>query len=173
MTDQTKQEKRNQKNFIKEPSAGYARHTKIPTFFGEPLLRGSFTELDSESIDPNIPELFYSHPNGKIWVGDAIAWLRSLESESVDLIFADPPYNIKKAEWDTFESQQAYVEWALQWIEQMARVLKPDGTLYVCGFSEILGDIKLPALRFFKGCRWLIWHYKNKANLGSDWGRSH
>jgi site-specific DNA-methyltransferase (adenine-specific) len=52
-------------------------------------------------------------------------------------------------------------------------VLKPDGTLYVCGFSEILADIKLPALRFFRGCRWLVWHYKNKANLGSDWGRSH
>jgi len=43
----------------------------------------------------------------------------------------------------------------------------------VCGFSEILADIKLPALRFFRGCRWLVWHYKNKANLGSDWGRSH
>lgn len=26
---------------------------------------------------------------------------------------------------------------------------------------------------FFKGCRWIIWHYKNKANLGGDWGRSH
>jgi site-specific DNA-methyltransferase (adenine-specific) len=26
-------------------------------------------------------------------------------------------------------------------------------------------------LRFFKGCRWIVWHYKNKANLGSDWGR--
>lgn len=31
----------------------------------------------------------------------------------------------------------------------------------------------MPALRFFRGCRWLVWHYKNKANLGSDWGRSH
>jgi site-specific DNA-methyltransferase (adenine-specific) len=31
----------------------------------------------------------------------------------------------------------------------------------------------MPASRFFKGCRWLVWHYKNKANLGDDWGRSH
>ncbi len=28
-------------------------------------------------------------------------------------------------------------------------------------------------MAYFKGCRWLIWHYKNKANVGSDWGRSH
>ena len=31
----------------------------------------------------------------------------------------------------------------------------------------------MPASRFFKGSRWLVWHYKNKANLGDDWGRSH
>ncbi len=89
-------------------------------------------------------------------------------AESVDLAFCDPPYGIKKAEWDTFESQQEYVRWSLQWIEQAARVLKPTGTLYICGFSEILADLKLPASAFFQGCRWLVWHYKNKANLGSD-----
>ena len=162
-----------QEGMLKEPSATYARNNEIPTFFGKPILKGEFIQIDPDKIAQNVPIVFYSHPNGTIWIGDAIAWLRSLETESVDLIFADPPYNIKKAEWDTFESQQAYVEWSLQWIEQAARVLKPTGTLYVCGFSEILADIKLPAQRFFKGCRWLVWHYKNKANLGEDWGRSH
>ena len=33
--------------------------------------------------------------------------------------------------------------------------------------------MKHPASRYFKQCRWLIWHYKNKANLGNDWGRAH
>lgn len=61
----------------------------------------------------------------------------------------------------------------MQWIREASRILKPTGTLYICGFSEILADLKLPASRYFTGCRWLIWHYKNKANLGSDWGRSH
>lgn len=127
-----------------------------------------------ESIDANTePRRFYTHPGGEVWLGDAVAWLRSLAAASVDLVFADPPYNVKKAEWDTFESQQAYVDWSLGWIEQAARVLKPTGTLYICGYSEILADLKLPASRYFRGCRWIIWHYKNKANLGSDWGRSH
>lgn len=158
---------------IREPSAEYARNKEIPSFFGQPMPRGSYARIDPDQFNPETPLLFYSHPHGEIWVGDAIAWLRSLESESVDLIFADPPYNIKKAEWDTFESQQEYVNWSLEWIEQAARVLKPTGTLYICGFSEILADLKLPASRFFRGCRWLVWHYKNKANLGADWGRSH
>jgi site-specific DNA-methyltransferase (adenine-specific) len=122
---------------------------------------------------PDAPDLAYDHPNGQLWQGNSIDWLRSLPSESVDLVFADPPYNIKKASWDSWESQQEYVSWSLKWIEQAARVLKPTGTLYVCGFSEILADLKAPSMQFFKACRWIVWHYKNKANLSNDWGRSH
>jgi len=103
---------------VREPPATYARNVEIPTFFGKPMFRGKFAEIDPEAMNPDTPALFYSHPNGEIWMGDAIVWLRSLEDESVDLVFADPPYNIRKAEWDTFESQQAYVEWSLRWIEQ-------------------------------------------------------
>lgn len=118
-------------------------------------------------------QLHYEHPNGRLYLGDSLEWLRSLESQSVDLIFADPPYNIGKADWDNFESQEEYIRWSLQWIEQAARVLKETGSLYICGFSEILADLKHPASRFFASCRWLVWHYRNKANLGNDWGRSH
>jgi len=118
-------------------------------------------------------QLQYEHANGRLYQGDSIKWLESLPSSSVDLVFADPPYNIKKAEWDNFESQEKYIEWSIKWIAQASRVLKSTGSLYMCGFSEILADIKHPASKYFKHCRWLIWHYKNKANLGNDWGRSH
>jgi len=99
--------------------------------------------------------------------------LESLPTESIDLIFADPPYNIRKAEWDKFESQETYIFWSTQWIQEAARILKPTGTLYICGFSEILADLKHPSMRYFHSCKWLVWFYKNKANLGKDWGRSH
>jgi site-specific DNA-methyltransferase (adenine-specific) len=117
--------------------------------------------------------LSYQHANGLLYEGDSISWLGLLEEQSVDLIFADPPYNLNKEEWDNFENQEHYIQWSLQWIEQAARVLKPTGSMYICGFSEILADIKHPASKFFKSCRWLVWHYKNKANLGNYWGRSH
>ncbi len=165
--------KRKSAHTLKEPAAGYTRNTSAPTFFGQPIHKGQRLSLNAALLDSAQPVRQYVHPNGELWIGDAIAWLKSLEGDSADLIFADPPYNIKKAEWDSFESQAEYVAWSLGWIEQAARVLKPTGTLYICGFSEILADLKLPAARFFKGCRWLVWHYKNKANLGSDWGRSH
>jgi site-specific DNA-methyltransferase (adenine-specific) len=158
---------------LKEPELKYLPDKQLSLFSRQALLKGEILEVgDSDGNLPE-PQLLYRHPNGAIYVGDSLRWLSSLASESVDLVVADPPYNINKAEWDSFESQQAYVDWSLAWIEQAARVLKATGTLYICGFSEILADIKLPASRFFEGCRWLVWHYKNKANLRSDWGRSH
>ena len=120
-----------------------------------------------------VAQLHYEKGYGRLFQGDALDWLKSLGDESADLVFADPPYNIKKAEWDDFESMHSYVSWCREWITEAARVLKPNGTLYVCGFSEILADIKVAAAPLFTGCRWLVWHYKNKANLGKDWGRSH
>lgn len=125
------------------------------------------------TIDKQDVYLQYENLNGKLFLGDSIKWLKTLEDNSVDLIFADPPYNIKKAEWDTFESQEAYIEWSMLWIIEAARILKSTGSLYICGFSEILADLKHPSSKYFKGCKWLVWHYKNKANLGNDWGRSH
>lgn len=110
---------------------------------------------------------------GQLWQGDAVQWLSALPAQSIDLVIADPPYNIAKAKWDEFESDEHYLQWSLSWIEEAARVLKPQGTLYIFGFSEILADLKRPAMRFFQGCRWLVWNYRNKANLGGDWGRSH
>lgn len=118
-------------------------------------------------------QLHYAHPNGQLHQGDSRAWLASLEEASVDLVFADPPYNLKKAEWDDFGSQERYVAWSMEWIAPAARALKPTGSLYICGFSEILADLKHPASRHFQACRWLVWSYRNKANLGRDWGRSH
>lgn len=116
---------------------------------------------------------FFKTEFGTLYQADAIEYLKSLDSGSVDLIFADPPYNIKKAQWDTFSSQKEYVDWSMAWISEAHRVLKRTGSLYVCGFSEILADIKWSAAHLFKGCKWLVWFYRNKANLGNDWGRSH
>lgn len=149
------------------------RNKTIPTFFGELQVKGEKLFVDFKQKQNEEPSLFYQHPHGQLWQGSSINWLKSLEAESIDLIFADPPYNIKKADWDTFESQEEYIKFSMQWIEQASRVLKPTGTLFICGFSEILADLKHPATKYFKGCRWIIWNYKNKANLGRDWGRSH
>lgn len=130
----------------------------------------------SKKVTSSKDKLFnniYKHENGNLFEGDSLEWLKSIDKETVDLIFADPPYNIKKADWDKFENQEAYIQWSIKWIQEASRILKKNGTLYICGFSEILADLKKPSMQYFKHCRWIVWYYKNKANLSNDWGRSH
>jgi site-specific DNA-methyltransferase (adenine-specific) len=110
---------------------------------------------------------------GALWHSDALALLGTLADGSVDLVVTDPPYAINKASWDEFESLEVYVDWCDVWLAEVARVLAPHGSAYVCGFSEILADVKARSAKRFASCRWLVWYYKNKANLGRDWGRSH
>jgi site-specific DNA-methyltransferase (adenine-specific) len=116
---------------------------------------------------------FKSPGGGSLWLADALELLRDLDDESVDLVVTDPPYAIAKDTWDVFDSVDEYVNWCDRWLTEVERVLTPEGSAYVCGFSEILADVKARSARRFAGCRWLIWFYRNKANLGSDWGRSH
>jgi len=146
--------------------------------YSENQMSDLFTELQLAN-DVSKPEIksvcdpYFESDYGKLYHNDAVAFMKTLKSGSIDLIFADPPYNIKKAEWDTFASQKEYVEWSMTWIKEAHRVLSKNGSLYICGFSEILADLKWASSSLFKGCKWLVWFYRNKGNLGNDWGRSH
>lgn len=111
---------------------------------------------------------------GALWHAQADDLLGSMKDGSVDLVVADPPYNLAKETWDDLGTMDAYVDWCDGWLAEVERVLTAEGSAYVCGFSEILAEVKARSARRFKGgCRWLVWYYRNKANLGSDWGRSH
>jgi len=136
--------------------------------------KGEKKEVSSQNIFLNGNTApYFSTKRGKLYNLDVLDFLKQIETGSIDLIFADPPYNIKKAAWDTFSNQKEYVDWSMQWINEAHRILTPHGSLYICGFSEILADLNWSASHLFKGCKWLVWFYRNKANLGNDWGRSH
>lgn len=119
------------------------------------------------------PRLAHRDDAGELWRADALELMATLPEASVDLVIADPPYAIAKAKWDEFESMEVYLTWCDAWIAEVVRVLTPVGSAYICGFSEILADLKVRAAPRFAACRWLVWYYRNKANLGHDWGRSH
>jgi modification methylase len=81
--------------------------------------------------------------------GDCIAEMARLPDKSVDMIFADPPYNLQLGgdlfrpegsrvdavddEWDKFESLTVYDNFTREWLEQARRILKDDGTIWVIG----------------------------------------
>ncbi len=95
------------------------------------------------------PSAFSELPLDQILQGDCVELLNALPEKSVDLIFADPPYNLQLRqplwrpnmtrvegvadEWDQFESFQAYDEFCSRWLTACRRVLKDSGTIWVIG----------------------------------------
>ena len=51
---------------VREPAVAYARNTEIPTFFGQPMLKGAYAGLAATRPDSQMPILFYTHPNVEI-----------------------------------------------------------------------------------------------------------
>jgi len=111
---------------------------------------------------------------GRLYQGDALEWLQAQPGECADLVVADPPYGANAVHWDRFGSLDEYIRWSAQWIAECARVLRPHGSLFVCGWSENLAYLKVAGDRSFPACRWLVWAYRNKhAPARTDWGRAH
>ena len=70
----------------------------------------------------------------KILFGDVLEGLNNVEDESVDLIFADPPYNIGKnfnGLKDKWNTDDEYLSWCYKWIDLCIKKLKPNGSFYV------------------------------------------
>ena len=107
--------------------------------------------------------------------GDTLEILPTLEANSAQIIIADPPYNIGKDFGNQSDKQpmDEYLVWCEKWIKECIRVLRPNGTMFIYGFSEILALI-LSKVPYHIHRRWIVWHYTNK-NVPSlnFWQRSH
>lgn len=101
-----------------------------------------------------------------IFHDDALKVLSNLPSASVDLAFADPPYNIGKkfGEFhDRWGSDDEYTQWAYKWLQEIIRVLTPTGSLYVMTSTQAMPyfDIFLRA-RLVIMSR-IVWHYDSSG----------
>ncbi len=110
---------------------------------------------------------YYNEKNFRLYSGDAIEQLNNLPANSVDMIFADPPYflssgsftchagkrtNVKKGSWDLSRGTEKNFNFHLEWIKAAKRVLKPNGTIWIsgtyhsiyqCGFALEINDFHI------------------------------
>ncbi len=118
---------------------------------------------------------YYEKPAFKLYHADCLDILAKLPENSIDMIFADPPYflssgsftcqngkmvSVKKGDWDLSNGTQKNFEFHLKWIKACRRVLKPQGTIWIsgtyhsiyqCGFSlELAGFHLLNDIAWFK-----------------------
>jgi site-specific DNA-methyltransferase (adenine-specific) len=115
-------------------------------------------------------------PRNELFEGDCISGMNALPEGSVDLVFADPPFNIGYS-YDVYADsldQSRYLEWSRRWIKGVHRILKPDGTFWLAIGDENAAELKLESQKIGFACRsWVIWYYTFGVNCVKKFTRSH
>ncbi|MBM4176436.1 MAG: site-specific DNA-methyltransferase [Ignavibacteria bacterium] len=112
----------------------------------------------------------------KVILGDCIEVMSSLPDSSVDLVFADPPFNIgiKYDNYDDKKNYDHYYSWSEEWIKETYRILKKSGSIYIAIGDEFAAEINLILKRIgFKFRNWIVWYYTFGQNQRKKFNRSH
>tara|TARA_R110001599_G_scaffold242560_2_gene442190 strand:- start:451 stop:1212 length:762 start_codon:yes stop_codon:yes gene_type:complete len=111
-----------------------------------------------------------------VYLGDSLELLRNVESESVDLVFADPPFNIGYVynSYKDNKSYEEYTSWSQEWIAECVRVLKPSGSMYVAIGDEYSAEINIALKKSGMNFRnWIVWYYTFGQNCRKKFSRTH
>ena len=116
-----------------------------------------------------------------IVTGDCIETMNAWPEDSVDLVFADPPYNIG-FEYDGHyvdkRPDEEYVAWTNDWISAATRLMKPSGSLYVLIGDEYAAETRMHLKTLQKEGKllfrnWIVWHYTFGQRCSTKFNRSH
>ena len=112
----------------------------------------------------------------KVYLGDCTDVLPKIVPGTVDLIFADPPFNIgmKYKKTNDNKPPQQYKDWCRTWIKQCHKVLKRDGAIWIAINDENVANMYL-ALEEAGFCfrNWVVWFYAFGQNQRKKYGRCH
>ncbi len=125
---------------------------------------------------PRSPRPLIEPPLNRIVTGDCIAGMNALPAGCVDLVFADPPFNIGY-DYDVYDDRKEsdhYLAWSRDWISAVHRALRPDGTFWLAIGDEYAAELKLLSQEVGFHCRsWVIWYYTFGVNCKTKFSRSH
>jgi len=113
----------------------------------------------------------------KVYQADCIEGLDQIEPGTIDLVFADPPFNIGY-QYDVYHDARAsddYLEWSRKWMSGVYKALKPSGAFWLAIGDEYAAELKLIAQKELGfTCRsWVIWYYTFGVNCTRVFSRSH
>jgi DNA modification methylase len=112
----------------------------------------------------------------KVWVGDCVQQLARVPEGTVDLAFADPPFNIGY-EYDVYQDRRTkaeYLDWTTTWMAAVRRTLSPTGSFFVAIGDEYAAEMKVRLDELGLTMRnWIIWHYTFGVSCTKKFNRSH
>lgn len=104
--------------------------------------------------------------NSLVIRGDCLEKLTKIEDKSIDLIFADPPYNIGKDfgnNIDKWDSASDYITWCKKWIDECFRVLKDTGTFYFMTATQFMPYLDVYVSENYNVLSRVIWSYDSSG----------
>jgi len=108
----------------------------------------------------------------KLFCQDIFSALPCLPDRCVDLLFADPPYNLTKSFNDRRfrkTSVDEYAEWLDSWLSQTVRLLKPTASVYICGDWESSGAIQRIGEKYFIARNRITWEREKGRGAKLNW----
>lgn len=108
----------------------------------------------------------FSNNKGKIILGDAIEVIEKIPNETIDLIFADPPYNIGKnfaGRKDKWKTDKDYLDWCYQWIDLCIDKLKPNGSFYLMSSTQFMPYFDLYIRNKMTILSRIVWTYDSSG----------
>ena len=117
-------------------------------------------------FDDEIRFEYVSNGNSMAILGDSIDVLKKIKSKSIDLIFADPPYNIGKDfgnNTDKWSNVESYIKWCKIWIDECMRVLKDNGTFYLMTATQHMPYLDVYASEKYHVLSRIVWAYDSSG----------
>lgn len=102
----------------------------------------------------------------KIIYADALEALKMLPDSSIDLIFADPPYNIGKnfnGQIEKWETEESYLEWCYEWLDLCIQKLKPNGSFYVMTATQFMPYFDIHLRKKLTILSRIVWSYDSSG----------
>ncbi|OLN21332.1 site-specific DNA-methyltransferase [Domibacillus antri] len=128
-------------------------------------------EKEKKSVD-----LVFTTDYGKMYKGDCISLMQTMESNSVDLIFADPPFNLDKqyeSGYNDKVSEQEYLQWTEQWLLECVRILKDGGAMFVWNLPKWNTYISTTLNRYLEFRHWIAVDIKYRLPIKNRLYPSH
>ena len=148
-----------------------------------PMETSSHADRDQDPEAPPGPSSFPGRDQAgtlefdRLYAGDCLQLFPRVASGSIDLVFADPPFNIGY-DYDIYDDRreaEAYLDWTRSWGREVVRALKPDGTFWLAIGDEFAAEMKVLFHRELGLSlrNWVIWYYTFGVHCTRKFSRSH
>lgn len=123
-------------------------------------------DLNEILLSNNQIEKMSSNETSMVILGNSLQILKDIKSNSIDLVFADPPYNIGKSfgnNNDSWENVETYIAWCKVWIDECMRILKNTGTMYFMTATQHMAYLDIYVSQKYNVLSRIVWTYDSSG----------